>query len=215
MKDHDSESVPFNIELGCQLFLQSQAVKERIPTFLVGIIPQSGLIIKTPYVHGVENIFLTGDEIVIRYVFMGEVFGFKSKILTSIAFPFKLTFVTYPEKIEKMSLRKKTRVLCNVPTQLVLSDFKMKGVVVDLSTDGILFTGKMPDDGVRTPLKINSKIVLMMPLMGIEGQTNVEGIIKNIRQNDKGLQLGIAFHDLSDDLVQKLDKYVNTIMDYC
>lgn len=215
MKDQESENIPFNIDLGCQLFLQTQTLNERIPTFLIGIIPQSGLIIKTPYVQGVENVILTGDEIVIRYVFMGEVFGFKSKITTSIAFPFKLTFITYPEKIEKMSLRKKTRVLCNIPTNLIFSSYETKGVVVDMSSDGVLFTAKMPDDGTPTPLRINTEIVLMMPLMGIEGKTKVKGVIKNIRHNDKGLQLGIAFQNLSEDLVQKLDKYVQTVMDYC
>ncbi|WP_027359155.1 flagellar brake protein [Desulforegula conservatrix] len=214
MKANESETVPFNIELGCQLFLQTQAINERVPTFLIGIIPQSGLIIKTPYVQGVENVVLTGDEIVIRYVFMGEVFGFKSKILTSIAFPFKLTFTTYPEKIEKMSLRKKSRILCNIPTSLHFSSFEMKGVVVDMSSDGVLFSAKMPDDSSPMPLKINTAIILMMPLMGIEGRTKIEGIIKNIRQNDKGLQLGIAFNGLSEDLIQKLDKYVQTIMDH-
>jgi len=215
MKENEPESVPFNIELGCQLFLQTQSINERIPTFLVGVIPQSGLIIKTPYVQGVENVVLTGEEIVIRYVFMGEVFGFKSKILTSIAFPFKLTFVTYPEKTEKMSLRKKSRVLCNIPASLHFSRFEMKGVVVDTSSDGVLFTSKMPDDATLVPLRINMEIVLMMPLMGIEGRTKIDGIIKNIRQNEKGLQFGIAFHKLSEDLLQKLDRYVRTIMDHC
>lgn len=215
MRNNDSDSIPFNIELGCQLFLQSNITTERIPTFLIGVIPQSGLIIKTPYVHGVENIALSGNDIVIRYVFMGEVFGFQSKILTTIAFPFKLTFITYPEKIEKMSLRKKERVLCNIPTSLHFFSFQIKGVVIDVNSDGVLFSTKAIDDVAAMPLTIDMAIVLMMPLMGMEGKTRVEGIIKNIRHNDRGIQFGIAFHNLSEDLVHKLDKYVRTIIEHC
>lgn len=214
MNDTDQENIPFNIELGCQLFVQSEASNQRIPSFMIGVIPQSGLIIKTPYAPGSESSFVTGSEIIIRYVFMGEVFGFKAKILSAIAFPFRLTFTSYPEKIEKMTLRKKQRILCNIPAQLVYSSFELKGVVVDMSSDGVLFTSKMPEDGV-VPLKINTAILLLMPLMGIEGKTKIEGVVKNIRQSEKTIQFGIAFRNLSEDLIRKLDEYVHTIMEHC
>lgn len=215
MNSSNTENIPFNIELGCQLFVQSQESNQRIPSFMIGVIPQSGLIIKTPYAPGAENYFGTGSEIVIRYVFMGEVFGFRAKILATIAFPFRLTFTTYPEKIEKMSLRKKQRILCNIPAQLVYSSFDLKGVVVDMSSDGVLFTSKMPEDGSTIPLRLNMEIALLMPLMGIEGKTKLEGAIKNIRQSEKGIQFGIAFQNLSQDLEQKLNKYVETIIEHC
>lgn len=212
MNTNDS-GIPFNIELGCPLFIQANSLNQRIPTFLIGVIPQAGLIIKTPYLQNVENAILPGEEIVLRYVFMGEVFGFKSKIMTSIGFPFRLTFIAYPAKIEKMSLRKKKRILCNIPASIAMNGYdELKGVMIDMSSNGFLFSARMFDEDTPPPLSLNCPVEIFMPLMGIEGRTKLEGIIRNIRRNDNGLQLGIALTNLSDDISVMLEKYVYTIM---
>lgn len=215
MEQDEPGNIPFNIEIGCQLFIQTNTLNERIPTFLVGVIPQSGLIIKTPYIQGLECGLVSGDQIVIRYVFMGEVFGFKSKVMTSIAFPFKLTFISYPEKIEKLSLRKKTRIICNIPSQLLYRELEIKGVVADMSSDGVLFVAKTTDNENHMHLSINAEVALMIPLMGVDGKTRIDGVIKNFRINDRLLKIGIRFKNLSHEIEQKLEKYVNAIMTHC
>ncbi len=129
MNTNDS-GIPFNIELGCPLFIQANSLNQRIPTFLIGVIPQAGL----------------------------------------------------------------------------------KGVMIDMSSNGFLFSARMFDEDTPPQLSLNCPVDIFMPLMGIEGKTKLKGIIRNIRRNDNGLQLGIALTNLSDNISVMLEKYVYTIM---
>ncbi len=90
-----------NIELGCQVSIQVEGMKERLTSYLVGMLINSYLIIKTPSIVGIGDLFPTGGSVVVRYIYLGEVFGFRSTVLGSTTLPFKIIFLSYPEAIEK------------------------------------------------------------------------------------------------------------------
>jgi c-di-GMP-binding flagellar brake protein YcgR len=118
VKPKTDKDLVLNVELGCKLFVQIEGVKERLSSFLIGMMPKSYLIIHTPALTGIEYILLEGREVVLRYVYLGEIYGFHSTVLRSITSPSKITFLSYPQKIEKINLRKEPRIRCFIPASL-------------------------------------------------------------------------------------------------
>lgn len=202
-----------NIELGCQLFIQSRFIDERISTSLVGIVHQSGLIIKTPSVLNVDEVLPIGNEVVLRYVYLGEVFGFKSKIINSTISPFRLTFLTYPDNIEKLCLRKNRRIICNFPAILHLDEFQVKGVVVDMSILGALFISKKDCGENHGNLKMESDIKLHIPLFGEQQISGFHGRIKNIRHDINGVGVGIQFIHIDPDVSSTIENYIHQVFE--
>ena len=202
-----------NIELGCQLFIQSKLIDERIATSLIGIVPQSGLIIKTPPMVNADEVLSIGKEIVLRYVYLGEVFGFKSKIINSTSVPFQLTFITYPENIERLCLRKNKRIMCNFPATLHLEETQIKGMVVDISILGALFISKKNGVGNHDSLQMDSDIKLHIPLFGDQQISNFHGRIKNFSHDMNGVRVGIQFIHIDPDVSSKIEDYIQQVFE--
>lgn len=211
MNPDEINTTDLNIDLGCPLFIQSRLINERIPSSLIGLIPHSGLIIKTPPLSNIDDVMPPGNEIVIRYVFLGEVFGFKSRILNTINTPFKLTFVTYPDLVEKLCLRKDKRISCNFPATIYWGNMEIRGTVVDISSLGTLFTVKNNLEESINALEVDTEIILQIPML--EGGTSelFHGRIRNNRQDLNGISLGIQFIHMSHELSEKITNYINEV----
>lgn len=212
METEEIHSPQLNIDLGCPLFIQSRFIEERIPTALIGIIPKTGLIIKTPPLINIDEVMPVGNEIVLRYVFLGEIFGFKSKILNSISNPFKLTFITYPENVERLCLRKDRRISCNFPATLHMSELHLKGTVVDISSLGALFSLKRDPDLSLDTLEIDKEIKLHVPMIVHEDDEYIHGKIRNIRhEQGGGVCIGVQFIHVDPDLAAKIESYITDV----
>lgn len=196
------------IDLGCQLFIQTSLVSERIPTSLIGIIPNSGLIIKTPPLQNVHDVFPVGDEIVLRYVYMGEVFGFKSKVIDCTVNPFKLIYVTYPDVVEKLCLRRNRRIICNFPANIHIEDHELRGMIVDISSIGALFTSRKTDNPDLELLQMDSEVKVHVPLLGESMSNCIHGRIRNIRRETGAFNAGIQFIHIDPDIEGKIEDYI-------
>jgi len=109
VKPDKDQCARLKIELGFQLSIQVEETKERLTSYLVGILTNTYLIIKTPSIIGIGDLLLKDSSIVVRYLYLGEVFGFRSTVLGSTTLPFKVIFLSYPKIIEKIKRNKKVR----------------------------------------------------------------------------------------------------------
>ncbi len=64
------------------------------------------LIVDCPLQNGRSLPFERGMECVLRLMSLGTVYGFKAKVLGMAARPFPLLFLTWPERVEQVALRK-------------------------------------------------------------------------------------------------------------
>ena len=203
-----------NIELGCQIFIQIEGVRDRLSSYLVGMVPDKYLIVNSPSILGIQNVLYDGVPVVLRYVHLGEVFGFSSKVLHSITKPSKVTFIAYPAIIERMSLRKNQRVNCYIPASMNYKSLQLEGMILNISHSGCNFVLKNIEDQVVRYIQPQEFVELQFPVLGMEGVQSFKGTIKNTSQDSKGIGLGIKFEDLDNKIADMIDAYVTRAIDY-
>jgi c-di-GMP-binding flagellar brake protein YcgR len=208
------KNLSLNIELGCKLFVQIEGIKERLSSNLIGLLPKRYLIVRTPMLTGIEYILKEGNKVVVRYVHLGEVYGFHSTVVRSITNPSKIIFLSYPQQIETINLRKVPRIGCFFPASLHHQKDEVKGIIKNLSVEGIKFTTKNIEGLPLEKLSIEDDVVLHFPLLGIDGIQEIHGKIKNMSQEQEELDFGIQFDKKDFKTITMIDDYIKQVKDY-
>lgn len=85
---------------------------------MIGFKPGGYLVLeKPPGADAVEGplALKDGDSLVIRFLKDGSIFGFRTPVLSTLSFPYKLLFVAYPVDVVKHSLRSSPRLQTHLP----------------------------------------------------------------------------------------------------
>ncbi len=119
--DHFDTEKRISIELGTQLEIEIEGVPTRFKSSLVGIEPDEYLIIKAPEAalpDSIKNKLFRGNQIVVRYLCKGTLFGIQSQLVQVTSTPIRLLFVEYPKTIENYDLRSHERIDCFFPAKI-------------------------------------------------------------------------------------------------
>jgi c-di-GMP-binding flagellar brake protein YcgR len=138
-KKKKQQTSRLNMEITTDLLLQFKEVKGVFPSYLIGMKPDVFLIIKSPTIISKENLLAEGSSLVVRYTYLGDVYRFKTKVLGSNQEPFKVTFLSYPDVVEKIEFRNTQRVHCLFPATLSYDKSKINGMITDISLGGCKF----------------------------------------------------------------------------
>jgi hypothetical protein len=206
----EKDELKLAIGLGSPLTVQVEGMEEKVKATLVGMEPPVFLMVRMQIASTFRDQIDKGTMLIVRYVFMGDIYGFQSKYIDSITHPFQVTFLSYPEYIESLNLRSAHRVNCYIPALVNLHDKELRGVVSDMSTKGVrltLFTKihEFPES------RINDFIYLSFHLPGIEGVQRFKGKIKNISGDAESLSFGVEFIALDTKAVGLIDRYIKDI----
>ena len=113
---------------------------------LYGSIPGQRLI-----AGGFQDVaFSVGDELILRTVLENHVIGFWATVVEKIEVGGALYFLSYPEQVESVDLRKTNRLNVFVPVEIEVSTGEgeserlhiLQGALVDLSGSGCRLAGK-------------------------------------------------------------------------
>lgn len=203
-----------NIELGCQVSIQIEGMRGRLTSYLVGMLINSYLIIETPSIALIGSLLPVGKSVVVRYLYLGEVFGFHSTVLGYITSPFKVIFLSYPEAIEKISLRKKPRISCYIPASLSYRDLELQGIIENINSGGCKFTTQDVERPEAQQISIEDEIQLSFPLFGLEGIKEFHGIIRNKNCDSKRIELGVEFDKMDVEIFNMIDSYVEKVKEH-
>ena len=201
----------FAIGLGSELNIQIEGMEERFKALLVGMEAPRYLMVRLQIPSTFRNQIDKGTVFIIRYLYFGNVYGFRSKSLGSIQSPFKLTFLSYPDSIESLNIRKAERVSCFIPTAVTLHENELNGLIMDISKGGVRLTIHGKNDLI-SDVKIDDSVGLSFPLLGLEGTQKFEGIIKSITGDKEKLSFGIEFKDIDDKIKDIIDNYVKDVL---
>lgn len=201
------------IGLGSELNIKIEGIDERIKAILVGMEPSNYLIIRMQLKSKFRSQIDKGTLFTVRYVFMGNVYGFHSLSLGSIKTPFNITFLSYPQTIEAFNLRKVQRVNCYIPATANLHGHNIKGVVTDIGTGGTRFTVIARKVKLQQ-VNVNDPVSLLLPLLGVEGKQRFQGTIKNINSDTEKVSFGVQFDSLDSRIADIIDVYVKDVLDY-
>ncbi len=201
------------MNIGVILRLQIKGAKRRLSSELIGIEDGKYLIVKMPPLHTMENVstlFIKGNEIAVKYMYKGTIFGFQSKIIDLIYNPFKLVFIEYPEKIESYDFRGNKRVECFLPANIRVAERKIEGCITDISKAGCLFDIETPEleDSINL-LEINNEICVGFHLPGVEEELGVTAKQRSIKKDAENVRIGIEFVKMDSEVQAKLFEFLS------
>ncbi|HPA15513.1 MAG TPA: flagellar brake protein [Desulfobacterales bacterium] len=205
-----NEGMRLNIELGSQLLIQVEGIEKSFKSNLVGLMPQEFLIIEMPSSYKISGL-QRGKHLFVNYLSLGNAYEFDSSILGIISEPFPLLFLSYPEKVQKLDLRKNSRVNCYIPAIANLKKTELKGVISDISRTGCRFIIKVPPILQLQQILVVDEIKISFPLTGMNDVFEFPGIVRNTTQDKERIAWGIEFEKLDSEVSSKIDDYINKL----
>ncbi|MCK5545361.1 MAG: flagellar brake protein [Desulfobulbaceae bacterium] len=202
-------------EVGNELKVEIEGVGVPLESCLVGM-EEDCLIIRTPMPFGlIKHKLYKGNELIVRYLCRGTVFGFQTKIIGSITNPVRLLFLEYPKIIQQHDLRSNKRSKCFIPIVLILDDEEWEGALLDITRNGGRCVIQKPPARELPFFRVDDLVTMHCKFPGIKGHVPVVGAIKNIKSTRKERDVGLNFHESITLEVRKIIKwYISTIEDY-
>ncbi len=202
------------INIGCQLFIEIKGVRERQKSNLVGVVPGSFLIVTKPQMAGFRNLLKQENKVLVRYLCMGEVFGFESRSIGMISVPYPLLFLSYPAVFERINLRKGPRISCYLPAAIRFKRAMAEAMIVDISRDGCRISVRSDASSADPEIDLDDAVQLAFPLLGSQGNVEVRGIVRNYKKDHQIITVGIQFQDLSGEIIDRIERYTRKVLEF-
>jgi len=179
----------------------------------VGIEAGVYLIIHAPKFPSMARKLFAGNEVTVIVLYLGTVFGFRSKILNYVTNPGRLLFLSYPESFERQELRSCERVECHIPAiaELSVDQGRQSGIIVDISSGGCKFVMGNGTDLQHHRIEVGQKITLTCEIYGIEGLKTLPGEVRNMSQDAQRVSLGIQFLSSDSEFSDKVEAFVESV----
>jgi putative hemolysin len=206
----------FCLEIGSKLLIDFDDRAVSFQTMLVGIEHGKYLLLKAPGLldRMDENHFKLKD-LVIKSLYKGTIYAFRSTVMGIISEPSKLMFIAYPRKIEHHELRAHQRFKCSVVAQTEVNCQERGGVIENISKGGCLciIEGFSKDKSLTPgPLNqglLNHALPFRCRFPGSKQDIRFQGEIKNTRKTSDEIAVGVQFICLNS-----ADEAWNTINEY-
>jgi c-di-GMP-binding flagellar brake protein YcgR len=205
------QGVRVSIELGTQLFLQLEGIEVRLKSSLVGMEPGDYLIVQMPHMAGINTRLGSGNQLIVRYIRSGTVYGFQCNVIGYIMKPFRLLFLSYPKIISSHNLRKQHRVECFIPVVIWSKENEYAGAIMDISSGGCLLTCQAHAEKNLPLIEVGDRIKLSFQLPGQTGTLMTTGQARNIIQESDKTSLGLEFDPSDSETLKQIEDYVENV----
>ena len=211
---NDDSGVRISAELGTQLFLQLEGVEVRLKSVLVGLDPGNYLILQLPHMSGIKTKLYPGNQVIVRYVKSGTIYGFQCNVVDYIMKPFRLLFLSYPKIVSSHNLRKQQRVDCFIPVSIFIEGKEYCGAVMDISGGGCLLTCQASTEGILPKIEVGDKVKFSFQLPGQTGVQVVTGQVRSIRQDCDKKSIGLQFDHSNPEAMNQIGTYVENVSQF-
>lgn len=215
--DNSAAGKRLSIEIGSQVQVEIEGIPSRHQTTFIGMELFEYLIIKIPVfpqkmrLGGVKHKLFPGNQITVRYIYEGSVFGFQTKLIEALFMPKRLLVLEYPEVIAQHDLRSEKRIDCFLPTTTKIKDKEAQGIIIDINENGCRYLIKAVKDRKLPPVQMDDPITLRCQFPGEPEEQVVSGIVRNIKRNSQEMALGVQFRKMTDNLYDLISLYISTI----
>lgn len=206
-----------NIKPGVELLVEITNLKLRIKSLLVGMEHGRYLIVRISpqdLMGSFRSEAVLESPMIIRYMVNGTVYGFKTKVLNVVSQPAKLFFVSYPDSVEELDVRHKSRYECVLPASTMFGNDIVDMIIVDISREGCQAMIKVPGhkmEEIHGLIQVNKLIEMRVQFPGAEGKYRVAGIIRNVGKEAEKIILGVMFEEMSPPVKSRLDGFIELI----
>ena len=206
--DHD---IRFSVEIGSPIQMQLSEISKRINAKFIGMDPGAYIIIAVPKTEELKDQFFRGRKIVLRYMTDGTIFGFESNVIALNLQPVRLLFLTYPQKIQSCEIRKHNRFDCTCHSHVILSGMKGQGMITNISMGGCQFVMNHPGDQESSAIKVGDSVNMSFQPPGGKPIESLPGEVRNIKRSDNGVEIGIRYLDLQDNVKDVLAECIRNL----
>jgi len=206
-----------SLEIGDLLQVEIKGIPSRYQTTFIGMELNEYLIIKEPIfpqklrVSGFKHKLFPGNEITVRYIYKGSVFGFQTKLIEALFTPKRLLLVEYPQAIEKHDLRSTKRIDCYLPAITKIKDIETQGIILDINENGCRCLIKATENMKLPVVQNDDQITLRCHFPGNSDEQMVSGKVKNIKKKNQKMTLGIQFHEMTVELHSTIELYISAV----
>ncbi|MEJ2134832.1 MAG: DUF4388 domain-containing protein [Desulfofustis sp.] len=213
LKQFTPASHSIEAEIGAKLKLEIDQCESPLMSSLVGIVPGQCIIATVPQGdEDVTNLFKKDQEVVVRYLNLGKLCLFKTRLQNLIAEPHNLLFLDFPSVIFYHELRKEKRVKIFVPSILKAGeDYEFYSVINDLSILGCLCKIKAKLNSPFPDFNIGDVVMINCLLPGLDENKPVQGIVRNLKKSGDQLRLGIQFDNPPEKVKEAIGNYLNIL----
>jgi len=200
------------LDIGLRMKLEFNEIGTTLESVLIGMIPDSCIITTTPSHFIITRTPITIDTVIIaKFMYMGKLCLFKSRITKIIDSPQHMLFLEYPTVIHYHEMRKAKRTAIYIPCTINAADGRQYfGAFRDLSSAGGLCQLKKKANENMPAIGISQPIVLNCLLPGLSEEQKISGIVQNFKSSNSEVILGIEFLDLPPFLKETIERYLDS-----
>ena len=81
-------------------------------------------------------------------------------------------------------------------------------MILDLSEMGFRVAVKAADNQLMPEVKVGDQVLFRFMMPGVDGKSELSGVVKNFQQDNQRIITGINFVDFSDQLKHTLKDYI-------
>lgn len=177
------------------LFPKIGGVSQKVPTRLVGWKTGEYLILSQPMVAGRPFNPVPDSQLMLRYIFDGEVYGLASRARGTVSGITSFLLVDYPTAVATVPLRAEQRVPVRVPAVLSwlpagrAPEGLAFGFLRDLGSEGGMLELSLPEHADPTGRWLSVSFGV-----GQEREVHVRAEVRNVTRDGRTCRLGVRFH---------------------
>jgi hypothetical protein len=215
---HNADLKPrLPLTLGAELIIDIVDMKLRIKSMLVGMEHGVYIMVKIfekDLMGRFRSDDVTKSPMIVGYTHDDIVYGFRTGVVNVVSSPAKLFFLKYPDKIDKLSVRKKLRHECEVAAQMMLGNDLVELLIIDISKEGcqcVIKIAGSDSDALYSMIQVDKKIGIMVQFPGTHGGCNLQGVIRNVGKDIDMIRFGVMFENVPDEVQGKIEGFVSGI----
>ena len=187
---------------------------------LIGLYPDSYLIVRTAQTKRVINWFDVSRKLLVRYSYDGDVYGFDTSVIHTSRKPEKLLFLKYPASVRKDNRRREERVDLLVYASAEIHESQYPVQILDIGFGGCRFVhffsavkDHAQSSGGKTRLEnvpsigMGDEVKLSFQMPGKEKLFTCTGTVRNLFQDSEKCIAGIEFTSAPQKLIHEIDQY--------
>lgn len=200
------------LKLGNQIFLKLACVNKRYEARIVGLESFAYIIVHLRLPQETLTRLQQNPNVVAQLNAGGALFGFRTEVLGRVSAPAPLLFLSFPETVERLVLRRNERVSISVPGSVHGSFGDHEVMVVDIAPEGCRFTARAPMKSPLREAQPGERIVLNCELGGgCRLPLVIPLLLRRVDEHKGRITMGGQFVDLSEETAKALHDYLQRV----
>ena len=214
MTELTHEGMHLDLTPGTRLVIMFANREQQFRSSFIGMVPNAYVIVRKPSEAGIDNILAESEGAIVRYMKSGVAHGFGASVIGHIEEPFRLLFLSYPESIESIGLRRRERMECFIPAIATVRGQECAGAVIDISETGFRFSTRISADHAPPMVELGDELSVSFRLLGASTDQVLSGRVRHSSLDTERFIIGTEFEQLDQTMLDEVKKFVGLVEDF-